>query len=530
MDYNGGKGGGGMLGGAMLLAYSGVQDTRRLIDSALNALMQAARPRWLRVAVPMQFAGTVLDADGAPLGDDLRPLAEVLGENGLLYYDENRGMAGLMPLLNGVTHVLWLMGAHAFAPKWDTELAQRLSRCEGPRPLLTATLSAPSGGRAAQAFLPALRQPVTEDGVRLGRGMPIVCGAAPVRTLLIDPALVFCGADSLSAMETDASLLSIAAHVADAQPYALETPLLWPVRELRARRLSKPGPDRLPGSRLERFEQLAGFSFERKSVGVRATMGLFTTQSAYPQRFVEPMSPLDAVRRRRLPPPPLLVTAFVELPEPRHPLLEYMIRFEYLRALQNLPLWLYAGGPQERVLKQSFLNTLSYPDLHVLPRSLIADGMSPFQHLMRSKWALLARTLERHPEQTHVAWVDFDALSYPLCPTLQPILKHLQGRTIHLAAVNGEPDGSLIVLPRQHARLMQREADSISQIDAALKRGFDENALLKRLIQKFPDLFTLHPMPRRGMLLYTCFHPQALSEETRDTLYPSQPTVKEETR
>ena len=513
-----------MLSGAWLVAYTGAQDARRLVDSILDALMQAARPRWLRFAVPMQFAGVVLDADGAPLGDDLQPLREVLGENELLFYDESQGMQGLLPLLGGVSHVLWLLGAHAFGPRWDAELAARLNRCEGPHPLLTATISAPARGMAAQAFLPALRPPVTEESVRLGRGLPIVCGAAPVRTMLVDPALVFGEASFLSWMETDARLLSIAAHVADVQPYALEAPLLWPVREARARRLYRPGPEQLPGARLGRFEQLAGFSFAEQTVSVRASLGLFAAGAAYPQRFDEPMGLLDRVRQRRLPPPPLMVTAFVELPAPRHPLPEYLIRFDFLRALENLPLWLYAGGPQERVLRQNYLNTLSYPDLHVLPKALLADGMSAEQHFRRSKWALLARTLERFPEASHVAWIDFDALRYPLCPTLHPVMTHLQGKTIHLAAVNGEPDAGLIVLPRQHARLIAREADSICQVDAALGRDFSENALIKRLLKKLPDLFTLHPMPRRGLLIYTCFHPQALSEETRQTLYPEAPS------
>lgn len=511
-----------MLGGAMLVAFGEAADAKGLTDAILSAVSAAARPRWLRFAVPMQFAGAVTDASGRPLDNELQALGGVLTDEELLYYDESQGMEGLLPLCGGVSHVLWLLGAHAFGPRWDTELLARLGRCDAPDPLLTATLSAPTEGMAAQAFLPALGEP-DEDSVPLARGLPIVCGAEPVRTMLVNPGLVFGGARFLFRMETDVRLLSIAAHVADYQPFALETPLLWPVSEPPARRLYRPAPDKLPMARLSRFEQLAGFSFDRRAVGVRAGMGLFSTQSAYPQRFAEPVGLLNRVRLRKLPPPPMLVTAFVDLPQAMHPAVQYLIRFDYLRALENLPLWLYAGGQHERALRQSFPNTLSYPDLHVLPKALISEGMSEMQHFQRSKWALLRRTLDRFPEATHVAWIDFDALSYPLYPRLHPVMAHLQGRTVHLATVDGVPDSSLMVLPRQHARLLAREADALSQVDAALRRSFSEVALLRRLIQKFPDLFTLHPMPRKGLLFYTCIHPQALSEATRRALYPEAP-------
>ena len=63
-----------------------------------------------------------------------------------------------------------------------------------------------------------------------------------------------------------------------------------------------------------------------------------------------------------------------------------------------------------------------------------------------------------------------------------------------------------------------------------------EWALMRRLLDKYPELFTLHPMPARGMLFLTCLHPSLLSAPLRHQLAalpkpirvpPSAPPPKE---
>ena len=80
-----------------------------------------------------------------------------------------------------------------------------------------------------------------------------------------------------------------------------------------------------------------------------------------------------------------------------------------------------------------------------------------------------------------------------------------------MAWVRGEPDAGFLILPRRLLKLFVREVHAITQLDSAMKRDFSETAMLRKLVDKYPDLFTLHPMPERGLLFLTCLHRQLLS-------------------
>lgn len=515
----------------MLVILSSLPDVSEAAQTAQRALAAAARPTGLRFAVP-------------------EACREGFDQEDVLFYSGEESLEAVLPLLTDETHFLHLMGAHGFAPKWDARLYDALRHVSGPA-LLSASVSPPVEGvpapvadadadtrvydRAArgtaplprpaveaEACLPALADRFEDNAVQIVRGLPLVCAAAPVRTLVADPALLFGPVDFLRRAEPALATLSIAAYVAGFSVYALPDAPLWPLAEPPRRWLRRPVPDALPGTTLNRFEQLAGFRYDRQRAGVRTTWGLFGAEDVYPQRLPRGLRLAQHARATRMRLSerymPLLVTAFVDLPSPRRPVAAYILRFGFLKAVESLPLLLYTGGAQERLLRAGFPNTQSYPDNAVLPRSLMGMGMSPTDHFRRSKPLLMLRAASRRPEFTHAAWIDMDILPHPICREAVPSFGRLMDDRIHLATVDGVPDPSFVVAPVELLGRLCSRTKAVTQLDAELKRGWSEEVLWTRLIDEAPDLFTLHPMPRRRLLFLTVFDPQLLGARLRALL------------
>ena len=515
----------------MLVILSSLPDVSEAAQTAQRALAAAARPTGLRFAVP-------------------EACREGFDQEDALFYSGEEPLEAMLPLLTDETHFLHLMGAHGFAPKWDARLYDALRHVSGPA-LLSASVSPPveavpapvadadadtrvydraARGTAplprpaveAEACLPALADRFEDNAVQIVRGLPLVCAAAPVRTLVADPALLFGPVDFLRRAEPALATLSIAAYVAGFSVYALPDAPLWPLAEPPRRWLRRPVPDALPGTTLNRFEQLAGFRYDRQRAGVRTTWGLFGAEDVYPQRLPRGLRLAQHARATRMRLSerymPLLVTAFVDLPSPRRPVAAYILRFGFLKAVESLPLLLYTGGAQERLLRAGFPNTQSYPDNAVLPRSLMGMGMSPTDHFRRSKPLLMLRAASRRPEFTHAAWIDMDILPHPICREAVPSFGRLMDDRIHLATVDGVPDPSFVVAPVELLGRLCSRTKAVTQLDAELKRGWSEEVLWTRLIDEAPDLFTLHPMPRRRLLFLTVFDPQLLGARLRALL------------
>ncbi len=508
-----------MLNPRLLVVLSGLPDADAAMDMALAAIAAAQRPYGLRFAMPLSFADAL----------DAQPLATgALNPGDILFYDDATKLASIPALLTDETHFLLLHGEYGFAPRWDTVIHQRFRKLGNAKALLTATIRGEDS--AAQAYLPAAVGFASDGSALLGAGIALVNAVRPVKTMLIDPAFLFGRIGFLHATDPAMETLSIAAYVAGFPLYALDKAPLWPLLQGRlVSTLTKPGPEILPPTVLTRFEQLAGLSYARQTISIRAQHGLFTVEDVYPQRlplFLALGHYARLLLRRPDPPAPLVVTAFIDQAEALKPPQAYMLRFANLMGLKHLPLTLYAGGEMERFLRSRFPNTLAYPDNSLLPRALLAEGMTPMQLMRRSKLLLLQRTTRAYPSFSHMMWLDIDTLPHPICPDALLDFAPLMDDRVHIAWVDGEPDGSAIVAPKRLLLLLVREVQAATQFTAAAHGSFRESVLLRHLVDKFPDLFTLHPLPKRELLLLTCIDPALRSAPLNQLLAACEKPIR----
>ena len=559
-----------MIASRLLLVLAPSMDASAAEGTIRRAYMASARPLALRFAAPLSLASA---------------LSELPEEYFLLFYDDALGLSALPEQLTDETHFLLLSSPYAFSQRWDVQLLRTL-RGLGAHSLLTGqmrpcppkeekadsvmdapTQRLPNLGRnlaalrqslpelkkakgsteakinhpsvrfssktepaVSEAYLPALKESVSENSVAIGRGLALVCAEGPIKTLVIDPDLLMGPISFLRECDLTPSTLSLAAYVAGYAVYALHEPWLWPIREPDKRFLIRPSADVLPGSTMARFEQLLGFHYGQPHTTGKAAMGLFIPEDTYPQRMPGNLMLEQKLRLARLKLKeahlPLMVSAYTDLPSARNSPAFYTLRFGFLRRIASLPLLLFTGGSQERALRASFPNTLNYPTHGLLPNELLAEGMTPAQHFARSKPLLMLRAAKKRVEFSHAAWVDMDILPHPVCAEAAPNLSSLMDDRIHLATVEGIPDLSFLVIPAERLGMIARETLSLTQLDAELKRDFSEEILWQRLFHKKPEWFAIHPMPRRRLLFLSLFDPGLLSVSVRSHLSDLPPVYR----
>ncbi len=479
-----------------LVVLSGLKDAesaRRTIQAAYD---QAHAPVGLRFALSDVLADSLMA--------DTDENAE-LPKDSLLFYEDAGGLQAAVSLVTDESFFLSLLGEYDFAAMWDRELQNRFSKVEYYA-LLTGCMGAASEKLEPQAYLPAFANRLEDGRAMIDRGLPLVSSAAPVRTLVADPALLYGRASLVHRMELRWETLSLAAHVANIPVYALDRPVLWPVQPLAERWLERPDAELMKVPAVARFEQLAGFRKEAGALSVRFDWGLYIASETYPQKLPAGLAFRGKFRsffqNREQPGMPHLISAFVDLPDPRKPDEVYMLRFTYLNALENLPLTLYTGGRCERYLRGLCTNARSYPERAVLPQSYLERKMSRKDHFGRSKWLLMRKTAVENPSYTHVAWINADLLHHPVCPDVLPDFSSVMDDRIHLALVDDMPDASFIVAPVHRLGLIGREVESMSQFDVEVGRSTTEEALIMRLYDRYKDLFALHPMPKKHLLFH----------------------------
>lgn len=531
-------------------------------ETIARACKASVRPAGLRFAVPHTMEDRLTD-----LPDGVSPL----------YYDSVQGLTGVLSCLTDETHFLSITGPHAFSQRWDSAL-YALWRRYGKRTMLTGCItpsaqhstssmeeaqtirvSKISGSRmaalrqalqkrsvqpgtaephgilphlrhtkavapaTAQPHLPALKEVLDDGSVTIGRGLALVCTTEPQRTLVIDPSFLFAPVTFLMEGEQlDAEGLSLNAYLTGFAVFTLHEALAWPLKGTPPCVLRLPPAETLPGTTLARFEQLLGFRSGERRCNAKAAMGLFGHENTYPQRMPGNLILSHKARSARMKlletHMPLMVSAFIDLPNPRVASAFYLLRFGFLRRIDSLPLLLYTGGSQERALRAAFPHTQSYPDNSLLPKALLQSGMTPEEAFARGKVLLMQRAAKRQVEFTHAAWVDIDILPHPVCTDAVPDFDSMMDDRIHIATVNGIPDPSFMVIPVEMLPSLARLVQSITQLDAELKRGFGEALLWERIFQKKPQWFAIHPMPRRRMLFLSAFDPQLLSQSLRPYL------------
>lgn len=481
----------------ILVMLNGQQDAASARRTILAAYDQAASPVGLRFALPDAFEEALTQEEDEANFD--------LPQGSLLFYKDTGKLSILQTLTTEESYFLSLFGEYDFAAMWDKELISRFGKVEY-HALMTGSMGAASEGLEPQAYLPAFTKRLENNRVQIERGLPIVSSAAPVRTMVADPGLLFGRVASLSKLELEWETLSLAAHVSNIPVYVLDRPVLWPVKTLPTRWLERPTPEMMKIPNVARFERLAGLSKEPGALSLRYEWGLYNATETYAQKLPTTMAIKGRIRSllssREEPSVPHFISAFVDLPDPPKPEEVYMLRFTYLNALENLPLTLYTGGKCERYLRGLCTNARSYPERSVLPQEYLKRKMTEKDHLGRSKWLLMRKTAIENPSYSHVAWINMDMLHYPICPDVLPDFSPLMDDRIHLALVGDQPDASFIVAPVHRLGLIGREVESMSQFDVEVGRSLTESALIQRLYDRYSDLFALHPMPKKHLLFH----------------------------
>lgn len=500
----------------ILVILSSTQDQEAASFTVRRAIERAARPELLRFAVSEKCK--------AAFEKNMEQLIFFQG-----------GLEDAAEWLNGETHFLLLGGKYDFCHGWDQQLQSTLQHLPTEKVLLTGCMERPyvvppqptkrkaarrrdldtqsektqlfkvirleetnTADASGQVCLPSLRK-TDEHGVfRIEPGLPLVCAAKPVRTLLLDPSLVFGPACFLQEGSLLEDSLSLSAFL---QGYEIDVPVaagLWPIGRQPTRKLRLPHQF-LPGTTIARFIQLLGIGQE--TLSAKSTFGLFDVPNTYPQVLPARLRMRQRLRGRNT--LPLFVSAFIDLPEAHRSAAYYLLRFGFLQKLNCLPLLLYTGGRQERALRATWPNTQSYPDRVVREQlPMVRDARSAFR---RSKVLLMRMAAQRQPEFSHVAWLDMDILPHPLCPEAVPLLKPLMDEHIHMAVVDGTPDTSFMIVPASMLKRLEKDVLSITLLDEELKRGFSEEALWIRLYQKRPQDFVIHHMPARQLLFLSAF-------------------------
>lgn len=513
-----------MLFSRMMVILSSVQDQEAAVFTVHRAMERATRPELLRFVISEKCRDAFENQDDS-FTFDSGPLENV-----------NQHLCG-------ETHFLLLGGRFDFVRGWDQQLQSALQHLPVEKALLTGYMQKPIaaptqstkkksgkskeadiqaektqlfrpirldeadvGEGVGQAYLPALWETNEPERFQIESGLPLVCAAKPVRTLLIDPAFVFGSTGFLQEIDRQEANLSLLAYLKGFQVYVPVFASLWPTGKLPVRNLQLP-PNLLPGTTVARFGQMLGIG--QGTLNAKSAHGLFGVPDTYPQALLPRLRMRQRLRGRSG--MPLLVSAFIDLPAAHRPASFYLLRFGFLKKIACLPLLLYTGGAQERALRAAWPNTQSYPDRVVREQlPMIHDAKQAFR---RSKVMLMRRAAQRQMEFTHVAWVDMDVLPHPICPEAVPSFKPLMDGHIHMAVVDGTPDTSFLMAPVSMLKRLEKDVLSITQLDGELKRGFSEEALWIRLYQKHPQDFIIHHMPARQLLFASAFDRELLSAD-----------------
>jgi hypothetical protein len=256
-------------------------------------------------------------------------------------------------------------------------------------------------------------------------------------------------------------------------------------------------PDGDVAANLAEFEKEAGVSFEKREADLYARLGIYTPDGRYPVQLSLAGGLRQLVLRRKETPISrvMLATAFGKH-APCLPMDVHLTLFENLAELKRLSLCCYCPQDKIRQLQKILPNTYARQEgEHGLPSFGSEDAF------LRSKPYFIAEAAYQFPAHTHYGWIDMDYVKHPVTPSAVFLWDALTDDKIHLAQVDGEVDTGLVVVPREKIGWLLETA---AVLNPAPEMGQGDAGLFKCMTDTYPDVFTLHPMEKKHMLLSVC--------------------------
>lgn len=391
-----------------------------------------------------------------------------------------------------------------FLPRWDAavrHMLDQLSRAGIVKPVLTGL--PPSEGGAVDAFSPVGIISAGKDGMlTFRRGTPFLRGREPLQAAVAVPG--FCCAPSalfrLHEQQQNSSLTVTAFR----NGYECHTPHLLIAR---AGSDLLPEPFILPREEKDRFGKRFGLNTENGALSGQARTGCHTPDLSWPEktpflsalRRFSPASLKTAASDKSL----FCVTTLLDdCADPDLTPEESSIAFRRLASLNDLVLLCYTNTVYVETARLKHPNVLEYRDEYGIPVHY-RPGKAQYDTFLRlSRPFLLAKSAERFPGHTHLAWVDPDCVPYPADPDTVPDLASFCTDRIVIGTVGGMLDLSTIIIPEPLLSALCGEICLICGTDSRLVYQLPpEEALWKRLTEEHPDRFTLIPVAEKHGLM-----------------------------
>lgn len=416
----------------------------------------------------------------------------------------------LFNLWQGEKYALTVPAGTVFERCWDLRLWAAFKRLKTEKALLTGMLPRPG-----EPFgpMPVAAEGFDEKGSLCFRpGTPLCHCRLPQRCAFIHPEFIFAPAAFFKARKEWEEPLFLSAFQNDWEAYTLpENVMRHPAMPLPAPfevTLTPPWREKDP---MGRFEKKFGLEMMSRRLSSAARLGLYTPDLQYDMQPSPGLRAREALRRltlRRQEASPLFITAFREMACPvRHMNGEYESWFRNLARLRELPLLLYAkGGPAKRV-RNHFSNIYDLQQRYGLPLERLWKPEEDLWQFKAGKPFLISRAMAGQPHHTHYGWIDFGYQRWPLYARTAFDWRPLCDDVIHLARVEGKPDPSLFVVPRDLIPFLCDEM--LHEAVEALKKGSlpPEEELWENILRRNPREFMLHDLDRKRGLLSLCHLP-----------------------
>jgi hypothetical protein len=248
---------------------------------------------------------------------------------------------------------------------------------------------------------------------------------------------------------------------------------------------------------LSEFEEDGGFFFDKREALLHARLGIYTPDGRYPVQLSMADGLRQVLLRKKEAPIArvMLATAFCKYSHSL-PLDVHLTLFENMAELKRLSLSCYCPLDNVRQLNTILPNTYARQEGEDNLPSYSSEGS-----FLRSKPYFIAEAAYQFPSHTHYGWIDMDYVKHPVPPSAVFLWDALTDEKIHVATVGGEVDTGLVVVPREKIGWL---LETMSVLNPAPELGVQDAGLFKCMADTYPDIFTLHPMEKKHMLLSLC--------------------------